>query len=176
MHLSASLLLADAEASSSRVRKRPAAAAASTPLPRQRHMGTDHPSISSSVSSTSLQRPLGYASDCSGLDCGSLALRYLGLSFDHMFASELNPKYRDILKATHPRVETVYDDVTKRELTSLSPFLGRTTIYTAGFPCQCYSRQGSQLGEEDPSGNGAVVWHVLLTITGLLPDVSSSKM
>ena len=142
------------------VRKRPAAAAAEQPRP---------PPPAPVFTTPRPTSRLGYASDCSGLDCGSLALHKMGLPFDHLFASEVNPDYRAILSATHA-VESVFPDITTRAEDSLRPFRGRVTIYTAGFPCQPYSRQGSQGGESDPSGRGMVVWDVLLAIDVLQPD------
>ena len=114
------------------VRKRPAAAAAEQPRP---------PPPAPVFTTPRHTSRLGYASDCSGLDCGSLALHKMGLPFDHLFASEVNPDYRAILSATHA-VESVFPDITTRAEDSLRPFRGRVTIYTAGFPCQAYARQG----------------------------------
>ena len=112
---------------------------------------------------------IGYASDCSGLDGGSFALRYMGVDFDHLFSSEVHPNYRRVLEATHPDIMTVFHDMTTRKPRDLHPFLGRVTCYTSGFPCQPFSSIGSQAGAADE--RGSVVWHCVLTIHELLPDV-----
>ena len=79
-------------------------------------------------------RRIGYASDCSGIDGGSFALRYMGVDFDHLFASEVHLPYRRVLEATHPDVGTVFSDMTTRKPCELRPFRGSVTCYTSGFP------------------------------------------
>jgi DNA-cytosine methyltransferase len=114
--------------------------------------------------------PIGYASDCSGLDAGAFALRHI-TPFKHHFASEVDPVYKRILMATQPHVNTVFDDVVARDPQQLEMFVGRVTIYTAGFPCPTYSKQGNRQGVDDPSGAGLVVFYVALTIGKLVPDI-----
>ena len=114
--------------------------------------------------------PVGYASDCSGLDAGAFALLRI-TSFRHHFASEVDPTYRAILMASHPRINTVFDDMVKRDPQQLALFVGRVTIYTAGFPCPTYSKQGNRHGMDDPSGAGFVIFYVALTIGKLIPDM-----
>ena len=113
--------------------------------------------------------PVGYASDCSGLDGGAFALQRL-TDFRHHFASEVNKAYRAILSATHPGINTIFTDMTSRDTGLLEPFIGRTTIYTSGFPCPVYSRHGKQRGHADPSGDGMMIFHVVLAIGKLRPD------
>ena len=93
----------------------------------------------------------------------------MGVEFDHLFASEVHPQYRKVLEATHPDVMTLFSDMTMREPRELHPFRGHVTCYTSGFPCQPYSKIGSQAGERDD--RGTVVWHVVLAISELLPDM-----
>ncbi|CAK0890745.1 unnamed protein product [Prorocentrum cordatum] len=114
--------------------------------------------------------PIGYASDCSGLDAGAFALRHI-TPFKRHFASEVDPVYMRILMATQPRVNTVFDDVVARDPQQLEMFVGRVTIYTAGFPCPTYSKQGNRQGVDDPSGAGLVVFYVALTFGKLVPDI-----
>lgn len=107
--------------------------------------------------------PIGYASDCSGLDAGAFALGRI-TAFRHHFASEVDPTYKMILTATHPNINTVFDDMTVRNPQQLDVFVDRVTIYTAGFPCPIYSNQGNRQGMDDPSG-------VALAIGKLIPDL-----
>ena len=93
----------------------------------------------------------------------------MGVEFDHLFASEVHPHYRNVLEATHPNVTTVFKDMTMRRPCELRPFHGQVTCYTSGFPCQPYSKIGSQAGKGD--ARGTVVWHVVSAINELLPDI-----
>ena len=98
-----------------------------------------------------------------------MALRAMGIEFDHLFSSEVHPRYRAVLQATHPDIMTVFSDVTKRTPRELQPFKGRVTCYTSGFPCQPFSAMGSRAGAADE--RGTVVWSVLGAIVEILPDV-----
>lgn len=46
----------------------------------------------------------------------------------------------------------------------------KALVYTSGFPCQPYSRQGSRLGTQDSRGN--LVFHNLETIDATCPDLA----
>lgn len=46
----------------------------------------------------------------------------------------------------------------------------KALVYTSGFPCQPYSRQGSRLGTQDSRGN--LVFHNLETIDAIRPDLA----
>ena len=111
-----------------------------------------------------------YASDCSGLDAGAMALQNLCVPFQHLWASEVDRHYMNILKATHPDVEMYFGDVSERCDESLEPYTERTTIYTSGFPCTAFSAAGNQMGIRDPSV-GMLSFYVVLAICKVLPDM-----
>ena len=114
-----------------------------------------------------------YGSDCSGLDVGALALRKAGIQFRHWFASEINPGCRKIFRQVHPDVEHFFTDCNNRDLSDLAAERdanpSATFVYSAGFPCQPYSRAGLHKGGEDERSK--VVWSVLLAIATLLPTI-----
>lgn len=120
----------------------------------------------------SSRRSVVYASDCSGLDGGAVALKRLRC-FQHLFGSEIDPKYRTVFQSMHPDCKEVFPDAMTRDLT---PFAQqrqlddtKALIYTAGFPCQPYSKDGCRLGDSD--ARAGVVWAVCLAIEELRPDV-----
>ena len=116
-----------------------------------------------------------YCSDCSGLDGAALALRSLGVPMQHLFASEKNKSYRTVLKAFHPDIEHVFEDVSNRSTEDLLNVVPKTSggqtrlVYTAGWPCQPFSKAGKRAGEADD--RSTLVWRVLLTIDTLCPDL-----
>lgn len=116
---------------------------------------------------------LWYASDCSGLDSGAIALARL-TEFRHWFASEIYGPYRHVFTTLHPTCERVFADCQQRSLLDLEAErkaqhnATKALIYTAGFPCQPFSKDGLREGSADPRAN--VIWNVLLTIATLRPD------
>ncbi len=114
------------------------------------------------------RRILSYASDCSGYDAPALALKYLGVRYVHKFASECHPKYRKVLSATHPDIETLEADVTARDFDAYKNS-GPLDIYSSGFPCTTFSVMGKQLGDTDTTGTGLIGWFVVHTIMVCLP-------
>jgi len=115
---------------------------------------------------------LWYASDCSGLDAAAIALRR-STSFRHWFGSEIKDSYRKVFIAIHPECEHVFQDMQARCLDSLvaerKAHPTNPLVYTSGFPCQPYSKEG--LGRGMGDSRAPVVWSVLLTISLLMPDI-----
>ena len=115
---------------------------------------------------------LRYASDCSGLDAAAIALRR-STSFRHWFGSEIKDSYRKVFIAIHPKCEHVFQDIEARCLDSLvaerKAHPTNPLVYTSGFPCQPYSKEG--LGRGMGDSRAPVVWSVLLTISLLMPDI-----
>ena len=121
-------------------------------------------------------RKVVYASDCSGLDGGAVALKEVlgGTGFGHWFGSEICPKARRVFCAWHPKCEVLYQDLTKRDVDDMKNLFQRDVketcfIYTAGFPCQPFAKCGLRRGEAD--SRAQVIWHILYTVEELLPDV-----
>ena len=110
-----------------------------------------------------------YASDCNGLDGGALALKALGVPFVHEFGGEFTPAYRREFEHLHPECNTVYSDIMERNFARLKR-QHHVNVYTSGFPCQAFSKQGLQLGEADPKGRGLIAFWVLKTIKVMKPS------
>ena len=121
-------------------------------------------------------RGVWYCSDCSGLDVGAMALtRVIGEEgFHHWLASDLNPDCRAVLRATFPDLEHIFEDATKHDSKLLKSDLIALhkevlLVYTSGFPCQPYSKQGNQEGIND--SRAPVIYDELLLIQDLSPDL-----
>ena len=149
-------------------RKRPAAAMAAESQTHASSGVIERPQLSQLTRCLPVG-PISYASDCSGLDAGAVALKSL-VAFRHAWASEVNPHYRDILQATHPDVARLFHDVSQRSEEALEPHVGDITVYTAGFPCVSFSKAGAQQGHHDPS-TGMLSFYVVMTVCTVLPDM-----
>lgn len=117
---------------------------------------------------------LWYASDCSGLDGGAFAMNRLAPGeFRHWFGSEIHAPFQRIFKLLHPECENVFGDVGQRANDKLKAERMKNPnacfVYTSGFPCQPYSRDGARHGQVDPRSQ--VVYHVMATIEALRPDI-----
>ncbi len=117
---------------------------------------------------------LWYASDCSGLDGGAFAMNRLAPGeFRHWFGSEVHTPYQRIFKLLHPGCENVFGDIGARANDKLKAERMQNPdacfVYTSGFPCQPYSRDGARGGQVDPRSQ--VVYHVMATIEALRPDI-----
>ena len=153
--------------------KRPASAIAAAvgpePAPER-----PHPAGSWEVNGRGVSwKEVWYGSDCSGLDGGAVALKRAIGTFKHWIGSEVNKSFRKVHETIHPHCEHLFHDMRQRDLSELKEMRHRSSshplVYTSGFPCQPYSRQGKRLGEGD---DRHLVWHVLLTIADLLPDLA----
>ena len=117
---------------------------------------------------------LWYGSDCSGLDAGAFALKRL-CDFRHWFGSESHEPYRRVFSTLHPTCEKVFSDARGKPLSDLQKERKapknstKALVYTAGFPCQPYSRAGSGRAMSDE--RAPVIWDILLTIAMLLPAI-----
>ena len=154
--------------------KRPAAAPSNTSAKMRKTAWRPHPAHQQQPQVSKRPcRDVWYCSDCSGLEVGALALKRIFKEFKHWFASEMDPATRKVLKATHPNVEAIFEDATKHDLGHLRRarlnHSEALLIYTSGFPCQPFSREGKRQGSADPRGQ--VVYHELGLINELLPDL-----
>ena len=156
--------------------KRPAAAtpASSGFVAKKRAVQSTVSTMPAVSKTTNAKKRIIYCSDCSGLDGAALALQNLSVPMQHLFGSEKNPSYRKVLQAFHPDIEHVFEDLSKRspeDLLNVIPKASCQTrvVYTAGWPCQPFSKAGKRGGEADE--RSTLVWRVLLTIDTLCPDL-----
>ena len=119
------------------------------------------------------QTQILYASDCSGLDGGAVAMGRVRPHFVHWFGSEREARFRKCFVKMHPSCLNVFEDVTTRDLKPLIAFRREHPdlpfVYTSGFPCQPFSKEGMKLGAKDARTKPA--WAVADTISELEPDV-----
>ncbi len=161
-------------ASTSRSRPSKSARAASKELPLRPHPCEEQQPCKKAVG----PRELVYCSDCSGMDVGAMAIKKVmgdNADFTHWFASEIDPTTRKVLAATHPEIQVMCEDATKHDLKSYRKTIQETwdspkaLVYTSGFPCQPYSRQGNRLGTKDSRGN--LVFSNLEVVDAVRPDL-----
>lgn len=91
---------------------------------------------------------LRVGTDCSGMEAPIQALRNLGVPYEHVFSSEIDPACLETIRAnTSP--STLYDyDIRDRD-NKKTP---RVDLYVCGFPCQPFSRLGRRDGLDDARG------------------------
>ena len=89
--------------------------------------------------------PLRIGTDCSGIEAPLEALQQMGIPYDHVFASEIDPHAIKFIQERHkPRI--LYRDMTKRDPRKM-PFCD---LYVCGFPCQPYSGMNAHRDRNDP--------------------------
>ena len=135
-----------------------------------------HPANTQAVASVPFavpRSPVWYASDCSGLDGGAVAMGRERPDFIHWFGSEIDNRFRKVFTKMHPHCIRVFEDATKRKLQPLIRLRNEHSedplVYTSGFPCQPYSKEGKKGGEIDPRSQ--VGMSVAETVQCLKPDL-----
>ena len=119
------------------------------------------------------------ASDCTGLDSATCALRLAGLHSHPVFMSEKRTCTRRVLLANvqpdaplgvHGGLSPpqVFSDIMTRAESAVHPNM-KVDLYSAGPPCQPYSTAGRKEGLMDAEGRGLVFVKVLQTVRALLP-------
>ena len=110
---------------------------------------------------TTEKKTLRVASDCSGLDAAAMALESLKLSYQEAWVSDTCPAARAVLAANFK------PDVIYKDCKQVSRSKEAVDLYTAGSPCQSYSRLGK--GEGLQSTNGQTLLLVLRNVAGTRP-------
>ncbi len=104
---------------------------------------------SAAASSTVLHdHPVRVATDCSGIEAPIQALQNLGIRFEHVFSSDIDPHARATIRANFASANPehiLYEDMSARDH-SQAP---GCDLYVAGWPCQGNSRNGKRKGFED---------------------------
>ena len=104
---------------------------------------------------------LSVASDCTGLNAAAMALELLGLPFQEEWVSDSDVAVRSVLQRNFAP-KTLLSSV-QEEVPNHLPL----DFYSAGYPCQPYSKLGR--GEGLESENGKVLLYVLHRIRTKLP-------
>lgn len=104
--------------------------------------------------------------DFSGLDTPAQALMALGVPFELKFSTEIQPHLRKFIRRNFCK-GTVYKNVSKRTVETM-PYVD---VYVAGPPCQPWSTAGKQMGLNDLSGRGILLYECLKYINTHKPKV-----
>lgn len=85
--------------------------------------------------------------DFSGIGAPETALKYLGVTFESVFACEIDKYARKTYEQLH-NTHKFYKDITTRDHNEVE----QLDMYIAGFPCQAFSMAGKRKGFEDTRG------------------------
>tara|TARA_R100001463_G_scaffold2273_2_gene9663 strand:+ start:183 stop:1616 length:1434 start_codon:yes stop_codon:yes gene_type:complete len=85
--------------------------------------------------------------DFSGIGAPEMALKYLGIDFESVFACEIDKYARQSFTQLH-NTNTFYNDITTRNHKEVE----QLDLYVAGFPCQAFSMAGKRKGFEEARG------------------------
>tara|TARA_Y100001973_G_C5183664_1_gene326446 strand:+ start:742 stop:1698 length:957 start_codon:yes stop_codon:yes gene_type:complete len=85
--------------------------------------------------------------DFSGIGSPEMALKYLGINFESIFACEIDKYARQSFVQLH-KPKKFYNDITTRNHKEVE----QLDLYIAGFPCQAFSMAGKRLGFEEARG------------------------
>ena len=85
--------------------------------------------------------------DFSGIGAPEMALKYLNIEFESVFACEIDKYARQSFKQLH-NTKTFYNDITKRNHKEVE----QLDLYVAGFPCQAFSMAGKRKGFDEARG------------------------
>lgn len=86
---------------------------------------------------------LTHASLFSGIGGAEIAADWAG--WQNLFHCEINPFCRRVLEYHYPNSKS-YEDITQTDFT---PWRGKVTVLTGGFPCQPFSLAGRRKGADD---------------------------
>jgi len=85
--------------------------------------------------------------DFSGIGAPEMALKYLGIDFESVFACEIDKYARKSFKQLH-EPKKFYNDITTRNHKEVE----HLDLYVAGFPCQAFSTAGKRKGFDEARG------------------------
>lgn len=85
--------------------------------------------------------------DFSGIGAPEMALKYLGIDFESVFACEIDKYARKSFEQLHDS-KTFYNDITTRNHKEVE----QLDLYVAGFPCQAFSTAGKRKGFDEVRG------------------------
>lgn len=88
-------------------------------------------------------RQITHASLFSGIGGAEIAADWAG--WQNLFHCEINPFCRRVLEYHYPNSKS-YEDITETDFT---PWRGKVTVLTGGFPCQPFSLAGRRKGADD---------------------------
>lgn len=88
-------------------------------------------------------RQITHASLFSGIGGAEIAADWAG--WQNLFHCEINPFCRRVLEYHYPNSKS-YEDITQTDFT---PWRGKVTVLTGGFPCQPFSLAGRRKGADD---------------------------
>ena len=85
--------------------------------------------------------------DFSGIGAPEMALKYLGIDFESVFACEIDKFARQSFEQLHNPIK-FYNDITTRNHKEVE----QLDLYIAGFPCQAFSMAGKRKGFDEARG------------------------
>ena len=85
--------------------------------------------------------------DFSGIGSPEMALKYLNIDFESVFACEIDKYARQSFQQLH-NPKTFYNDITTRNHKEVK----QLDLYVAGFPCQSFSMAGKRKGFDEARG------------------------
>eukprot|EP00440_Ansanella_granifera_P029953 gb/GFBE01032540.1/.p1 GENE.gb/GFBE01032540.1/~~gb/GFBE01032540.1/.p1 ORF type:complete len:381 (+),score=99.65 gb/GFBE01032540.1/:1-1143(+) len=96
-----------------------------------------------------LSRPVKIGTDCSGMETPVMALKKLGVEYEHMFSCDIDKNVKTQILANFPPKKWFDDLMFRDNWSSATPAID---LYVAGFPCQAFSKAGLQKGFKDDRG------------------------
>ena len=126
---------------------------------------TTDPSSLPTTSGEFSPQTLTVGTDCSGMEAPLVALSNMGINFQHVFSSDIDPVVKNFHQSNF-KPDVFFDDIRNRNNRELDKHMD---LYVAGFPCQPFSIAGHRRGVNDERGR--IVHQVLHHIEHQLPKM-----